>query len=405
MVIVLEGIKVVETASALAGPMSGRLLADWGADVIHVEHPMRGDVSRSQAAGRYGGRHIASDIDYGGQNQNRNKRGMTLDLSQEYGREVIYRLLGKTDVFLSNFRQRELEKFELEYEDLRRLNPRIICANISGYGRKGPDRNRPSYEHTSYFARSGMHHVLQMPGAPPTQVPGGLGDHVAALALALGIMAALLMREKTGSGQEVDVSLFHAGVFAISRDIAGSLVTGQDRQPVDRKEISNALMNSYQTKDGRWLWIGISQPDAYWASFCSAIERQDLEHDPRFESFEPRVENHVALFHILEEVFRTKTLDEWRVCLNETGLLWSAVQSLTEITADPQARANDFFVPLDHPTYGRIEVVSSPIKLSEVPETVRMPAPEFGQHTEEILLEYGYTWENIDQFKAKGVIA
>jgi len=250
-----------------------------------------------------------------------------------------------------------------------------------------------------------MLHLLQVPGTHPSQPPLGLGDNVTGLALACGIMTALFIRETTGVGQEVDVSLFQTGVYALALDIAGSLVTGQDRQQVDRQDIANALVNSYRTKDGRWLFLGVSQVDLYWSTFCRAIERKDLEYDPRFASFEPRIENHVALFHILEEVFLSKTLGEWKIRLDNAGLPWAPVQNLPEVTADPQARANDFFVSYDHPTYGRIEVVANPIKLSKAPSKVRMPAPELGQHTEEVLLEYGYTWEDIARFKEQGVIA
>jgi len=404
MALALEGIKVVETAAVYAGPMTGRLLADWGADVIKIEHPIRGDIARSESPKRLG-KAIMSDINYRLENFNRNKRGITLDLSQEGAREVIYKLLEKADVFLSNFRPREQVKFKLEYETLRQLNPRLIYANVTGYGRKGPDCHLPGYEFTSYFPRSGMLHVLQAPGTQPIQPPLGLGDNVAGLALAYGIMTALFLREKTGIGQEVDVSLFHTGIFALSLDIAGALVTGQDRQQVERKDIGNTLVNSYQTKDGRWLFLGVSQPDLYWSRFCRAIEQEDLEHDPRFSSFEPRIENHVALFEILEEVFLSRTLEEWKVRLNEAGLPWAPVQNLPEVIADPQARANDFFVSYDHPTYGHIEVVANPVKLSKAPETLRMPAPELGQHTEEILLEHGYTWQDIAQLKEQGIIA
>ena len=159
----------------------------------------------------------------------------------------------------------------------------------------------------------------------------------------------------------------------------------------------------YQTKDGRWLLICVLQPDRYWSRFCQAIERPDLEYDPRFESFEPRIENHVALYHILEEVFLTKTLDEWKSRLR--GIPFAPFQNFVEVINDPQARANDFFVPFDHPTYGRIEVVASPIKLSKTPATIRLPAPEFSQHTEEILLELGYNWGEISRLKDKNVIA
>ncbi|MFC1984995.1 CaiB/BaiF CoA transferase family protein [Chloroflexota bacterium] len=400
-----DSIKVVETASAIAGPTAGRILADWGADVIHIEHPVRGEVLRSQSKLRQRGKAIISDIDYAAQNYNRNKRGMTLDLRQDDGKEIIYRLLEKADVFLSNFRPRELKKFKLEYDTLSQLNPRLICANVSGYGRKGPDRDLPAYEPTGYFARSGMFHLLQVPGMHPPHHPMGAGDSVTGLALACGIITALFMRERTGLGQEVDVSLFHTGVFTISRDIAGSLVTGQDMKQIDRKDMSNSLVTCYQTKDGRWLRFAVNQPDLYWSRFCQAIEREDVEHDPRFASFEPRIQNHAALFTILEEAFLTRTLDEWKVRLNEGGIPWAPVQNLPEVTADPQARANDFFVPFDHPTYGPIELVANPIKISKSPETIRMPAPEFSQHTEEILLEHGYTWEDIPRFKEQTVIA
>ncbi len=400
----LEGIKIVQTSAFIAGPMATRLLSDWGADVIHIEHPVRGYEVRSQAARRVG-RQIVSDIDYATENHHRNKRSITLDLSKEGGREIMYKLLEKSDVFMSNFRPREQKKFKLEYETLSQLNPKLIYANLTGYGKKGPERDLPGFEQTGYFARSGMLHVLQVPGSHPPQAPLGSGDNVVGLCLALGIMTALFIRERTGVGQEVDVSLFSAGVYALSYDIAGALVTGQDRQQLGRRDINNVLINSYQTKDGRWLRLSIAQPDLYWSRLCRAIEREGLEHDPRFATFEPRIENHAILFDVLEEVFLGKTLGEWKVRLNEAGLPWAAIQNLPEVISDPQARANDFFVPLEHPTHGRIEVVANPIKLSKTPASVVKPAPEFGQHTEEILLESGYTWEDITRFKGQGVIA
>jgi len=403
MGLALEGIRVVETAVVYAGPMAGRLLADWGADVIKVEHPIRGDLARSESAKR-GGKTIVSDINYRLENFNRNKRAITLDLSQDGGREIIYKLLENADVFLSNFRPRELEKFKLEYNTLSQLNPRLVYASVTGYGRKGPDRDLPGYEFTSFFPRSGMLHLFQLPNTPPVQPPLGLGDNVTAMALVSGIMAALFIREKTGVGQEVDVSLFQTGVHALSLHVAGSLVTGEDLRQVDRKDITNALVNPYQTKDKRWLFLGISQQDLYWSRFCQAIEREDLENDPRFASFEPRIENHVALFHIMEEVFLSKTLEEWKVRLTEADLPWSPVQNFPEVTADPQAKANDFFVSYDHPTYGHIGGVANPIQLSKAPATMRMPAPELGQHTEEVLLELSYSWDDIIRFKEQGVI-
>ncbi len=404
MAFALNGIKVIEAAVAAAGPLAGRLLADWGADVIHVEPTGKADMSRQRAI-LHSGRIIGSDIDFYSQNLNRNKRAMTLDLSQDTGQEILHKMLAKADIFISNFRPRELKKFHLEYGLLNQLNPRLIYANVTGYGKKGPHRDMPAFDHISYYSRSGFSHVLQMPESPPPQTPIASGDNVVALALALGIMAALFAREKTGVGQEVNVSLYQVGVFTISRDIDAALTTRQDRRPLERKDIANALLNSYQTKDKRWLRLGLGQPDTYWHKFCQAIGRGDLENDPRFATFEPRIDNHAVLFHTLEEVFLTRTLEEWKVPLYESGIPWSPVQSLVDVIDDPQARANGFFVSFDHPAYGRMELVNNPVHLSNMPSSIRLPAPEYNQNTEEILLEYGCTWEDISQFKEKQVIA
>ncbi|MFC1939528.1 CaiB/BaiF CoA transferase family protein [Chloroflexota bacterium] len=405
----LRGIRVIETATAAAGPMTGRLLGDWGADVIHVEHPLHGDMGRSQgslATVRHrGGRFMESDIDHRFENHNCNKRGMTLDLSQELGQDILYRMLKRADVFLVNFRPRELKKFKLEYETLSRLNPSLIFADVTGYGREGPDQDLPGYDFNAFWAKSGLLHVLQTPEMSPPPTPNANGDRTAAIALACGILVALFEREKNGIGQEVDVSLFGTGIFFNATDVGGSLVTGKDRQNINREDVINALQNSYKTKDGRWFRLALPQPDRYWSRFCHAIEREDIEKDPRFASFEPRIDNHLALFHILEEVFMSRPLAEWKVRLTEAQLPWAAVQTLPEVISDPQARANGYFVACDHPVHGSIELVANPVKLSKTPASVRLPAPQFGQHTEEILLEYDYTWQDINSFKKQGVIA
>lgn len=407
----LDGIKVVETATVMAGPTAGRFLADWGAEVIHCEHPKRGDIMRGirdssvGPGGAQGGKSIRSSIQYEAENHNRNKRSMTLDLSQEGGREILFKLLKTADVFLSNFRPREIQKFKLDYETLSQLNPRLVHANVYSYGRKGPFRDAPGYDFLAFWARAGLLHVFSKPGAAPFITSRAFGDRMTGLSLALGIMTALFVRERTGLGQEVDVSLFNTGVFAITSEVGGSLVTGEDLQQADRKEMLNAAATYYQTKDGRWLRLGMAQADLYWTRFCRAIGRPDLEHDPRFNSYEPRTLNHATLFDILEGIFPCKTLAEWTDILTEAGLPWAPVQSLPEVTRDPQARANGFFESYDHPTYGRVEVVANPIKLSRTPATNRRPAPEFGQHTEEVLLEHGYTWEDIEAFKDRNIIA
>ena len=428
MALALEGIKVVDVSQVAAVPIAARYLADFGADVIHVEHPIRGDWFRNSEVGQGGTAGTPSEINYVWENYNRNKRGMTIDLSQERGQEILYKLLEEADVFLNNMRPYELERYNLEFATLSRLYPRLIYGNLTGYGQNGPDRNLPALDGTSYWSRAGIQHGFSQPGMTgPAFAVGGFGDNMAGMALACGLITALFVRERTGRGQEVYVSLFQAGVFQMSRHIARTLVTGQDcddwrsKPPEEmvakaeaaiaplwdfnREVSSNALSMPYKTKGGREIFLTMGRSDVYWPRFCQAIDREDLEHDPRFESFEAREKNVTTLMHIFDEVFLTKTLDEWKPRLAEWKLLFGYSQNYREIIADPQARANDFFVPFDHPTYGRIEVVANPIKLSETPAAIRMPAPELGQHTEEVLLEYGYTWEDIAKFKEQGVIA
>jgi crotonobetainyl-CoA:carnitine CoA-transferase CaiB-like acyl-CoA transferase len=407
MTVGLEGIRVVETASVIAGPMAGRLLADWGADVIHIDHVTRKAIeTRREAAERKTNRVAWPGGDYMTQNTGRNKRAIMLDLSKERGHDVILRLLEKADVLLSNFRPYEFEKFGLQYETLSKIYPRLICANLTGYGKKGPDRNAPAYGPIAGDARAGLLYSLQAPGSFPPQTSGTMTDLITASNLACGVSTALLIRERTGVGQEVEVSLFNSMVFALSGDIAATITTGQSRRTVERKDLPSALANMYETKDGRWLTIGLGpQSDAYWPKFCRAIERPELEHDPKFDSIEHKAENNLDMFHILEQVFLTKSMDEWKPRLDQSGIPWSPLQDSIEVINDPQARANDFFIPFDDPTYGHIDLVANPIKLSKTPAVIRANAPGFGQHTDEVLLEYGYTQEYIDQLAEQGIIA
>jgi len=408
----LEGIKVIDVSQVAAVPIAARYLGDFGADVLHVEHPVMGDSFRVIQVGMSKISGVQSEMNYVWENYNRNKRSVTLDLSQELGQKIIYKLVEKADVFLTNMRPFELEKYRLEYGVLSQFNPGLIYGALTGYGKKGPERDAPAFDHTAYWARAGIPHrltALTLPAAPGTPPPAFLhafGDNMAGMTLACGVMTALFMRERTGIGQEVSVSLFHSGIYQLSFDLAGTLATGQDcERMTSREDVRSPLTTQYLTKDGRWILLIGLRPDRYWSRFCQAIEREDLEHDPRFASVDAMTENSVALLHILEDVFQSRTLEEWRPRLNAAGFPWSPVQTFPEVINDHQARANDFFISYDHPDYGRIEGVANPVKLSQSPETVRMPAPEFSQHTEEVLLELGYTWEDIAQFKQHGVIA
>lgn len=413
----LDGLKVLDVSQVAAVPMTARFLADFGAEVIHVEHPTRGDSMRAlqgMITDTIPG--LATDIEYIWHNYNRNKKGLALDLSHEAGRKIIYQLVEKADVFLSNLRPFELEKFGVGYDTLSGLNERLIYGNLTGYGKLGDDKNVPAYDGTAYYARAGISYRMTAPGMPPAGGIGAFGDNAAGLALYSGVMTALYARERTGIGQEINVSLFQTGLYQLSFELSGTLATRKDyleelflahpewEPGIDRRETArNPMALPYKTKDGRWFLLAALQSDNYWAKLCRAIERDDLEQDPRFRSAEVRTENCADLFHLLEETFMSKTLVEWKAVMTE--LPFAPYQNYHEVIADSQARANGFFAPLEHPTHGPIEVVANPINLSKTPATTRTPAPDLGQHTTEILIECGYTREDIEELTRRGTVA
>ena len=432
----LEGIKVIDVSQVAAVPMCARHLADFGAEVLHIENAVSGDSWRNLQAGHGGGpAGIPSDIPYNWEAFNRNKRSVAIDLSKEGGRKIIYKMAETADVFLTNLRLSERKKLGMEYEILKNINPRIIYGSVTGHGMEGPDKDMPAYDTTVYWARAGINHLLTIPGMSGPNPRPAFGDNVAALGLALGVMMALYTRDRLGVGQEVDVSLFYTALYQLTFDMAGALATKKDemtyrldeafegteeeREQRDelirqsrealrklgdfyRERIPNPLANTYGTKDGKLIRFNALQADRYWSKFCKLIGREELEPDPKFATMEARGENRKKLYHIFREAFLSKTLDEWRPFIADFPA--SPVQTLLDVINDRQSKANNFFLPYDHPNYGPMEIMASPVNMSTTPATIRMPAPEFGQHTEEALLEMGYSWEEIEQFKEAGVI-
>jgi CoA:oxalate CoA-transferase len=252
-------------------------------------------------------------------------------------------------------------------------------------------------------------HMLTEPGAPPVRTRPSFGDMPSAMTLACGIMVALVARERLGIGQAVDVSLFNCGVWALSVDILECLSTKQDIDPGKESAFFNPLYNFYKTKDGRWILLTRTvrpptDPDPYWQSVCQALEREDLDSDPRFNSSQKRSENALALIDVFNEAFAQKTLEEWETRLDEFGLFFAPIHKPIEVVKDPQARANNFFETFNHPVYGPIEVPGAPIKLSETPGSFRTPSPSLGQHSDEILLGLGYSRDEISSLRDKKVI-
>jgi len=392
----LDGIRVIEIGEWVAVPAAGAILADLGAEVIHVEHPVRGDAYRGYRLG---------EPNYGLENDDRNKKGLAIDLLQSEGQEIIRRLVAQSDVFVSNLRPYQLVKFGFEYDSLAKLNPKLIVANLNGLGQKGPEQDDPGNDFACYWTRAGVMATLGVPGKPPPASRGGFGDHMTAMLLTAAIALALLIRERTGIGQEVNVSLFNTGIYALGMDMARALNLGEDIRQAPRESALNPLMNYYRTKDDRWIVLSIPRTDPYWATFCKAIEREELEKQARFSSHSSREQNNEELISILDEVFAGKTYEEWKKRLGSFKIAaWAPAQTVLEVTSDQQAIDNEIFVDFEHPSYGTIKLLATPVKFSKTPGTVRSRAPELGEHTEEILLSAGYSWEDIIALKSKNVI-
>ena len=402
---ILEGLKILDMGHVMAVPAAGATMADWGADVLKIE-PLTGEMARGASRVRVvDGKVVAKDdneVDRGIQLVNRNKRGLALNLKTEPGREILYKLVREYDVFMSNYELSALKKLKMDYATLSRLNPKLVYGVLTGYGTVGPDRNERGFDYSAAWARSGAQYLIGEPGSIPPPQRGGMMDRVTGAHIVAGIMAALLHREKTGKGQKLEFSLYHTGVWTLADDIEAALM-GTPLPKHERAKAPNPLFNSYRTKDDKWFWLSHLQPDLSWHDFCQAIERPELEDDPRFNSMETRWQNREELIGIIGEILASRTMKQWERIFRKNDCIYGRVATPVEVTTDPQAIANGFFADLHHPTL-EMRVVTTPVKFCQNPASVRAPAPEVGQHTEEVLLDLGYSWEDITQLKEQGVI-
>jgi crotonobetainyl-CoA:carnitine CoA-transferase CaiB-like acyl-CoA transferase len=398
----LNGVKVIELGIWVAAPAAAAILADWGAEVIKIEEPESGDPLRGLGATGLVPIDLAANPAF--TLDNRGKKGMALNLHRRGAIKVLKDLVAQADVFLSNLRTAALQRLGLTYAQLQEVNPRLIYAGCTGYGVEGPDRDRAAFDYAAFWARAGVMAALGEPGQPPPTQRPGMGDHTTALAIAGAIAAALFAREKTGRGQEIRLSLLRTGIWFQGTDVQVCLETRQDTPPRGRRNAPNPLFTAYQTKDGRWLHLVMLQPDRHWPDFCRAIGHEEFILDHRFITVRERMENAATLVAMLDSLMASKTLDEWGAIFDRHGVFWGKVQSVGEVVRDVQARASGAFRKVKLGSGEEIEVVASPADFTDTPAEVRGPAPELGQHTEEILLSLGYSWEEIAALKDTGTI-
>ena len=398
----LEGIKVIDFSTWAFAPGAAALLGDWGAEVIKIEDPATGDPHRGLVT--VAGAEVP-DINFPWEFDNRNKRGMAVDLRTEKGKEIIHRLIEQADIFISNLQTAAIKKLGVDYETLSKINPKLIYAHATGYGEKGPEATRAGYDYAAFWARGAIMRQIGEPDSPPPMALPGLGDSTGSITLAAGIVLALLVRERMGIGQEVNVALLGTALWCNGISVVGAGVIEEEMERRSRKDWPNPLYNSYECKDGKWMMLVCLQSDRYWSDFCQVVGLDELEHDPRFENLIKRAENCQELISILDQTFLTRDRDELGKAFDEKEILWTPVQTFKEAVNDPQALENGFIVEVEHPIHGTFKNVTSPVQLSKTPGSIRTVAPELGQHTEEILLEMGYNWDDITAFKdAKAIL-
>lgn len=399
----LEGIKVVELAEWGFVPSAGAVLSDWGCDIIKVEHPQRGDPMRGLMAGGL----IAStgDYNYMVEQMNREKRSIGLDLNNPKGLKIFLKLIEQADVLLTSFLEPARKRLKVAYDDLVKVNPRIIYARGHGQGQEGPDADNAGFDAISYWARSGIAHMLTPPGIPFIGQRAAFGDVMSGMALAGGIAAALFRRTVSGKGGQVDVSLLGTAMWNLAPDVIASSLLGKDpRDAVSATATmpTNPLVGIYKTSDNRIIMLNMLQADRYWEPFCHALERDDLIADPRYATFEERGKNREELITLIREIFAAHSVDEWRERLAKHDCIWSAVQTPLETASDPQVIANGYMPK--HPTHDKGCVVASPVQYNNGQVELKRGAPELGQHTEEILQEFGMDWDEIGTLKSESVI-
>ena len=391
----LEGVRVLDFTIFQQGPQASVVFADLGAEVIKVEAPPFGDLGRvigSTGEDRFSPYFLA---------HNRGKRSIALNLKNDEAKRICLQLAERCDVAIHNFRPGVMERLGLGYEDLRRVNPRIIYGHASGWGTQGPRAGHPAFDLAAQ-AQGGLLSVTGEPDGYPLPAGAAVADYAGAVNLALAVITALYVRERTGRGQKIETSLLGSQVAMQAWEIQYYIAHGWLGRAGRGHHYLPTIWRVFKTADSFVVVGGL--PENRWPAFCQAIGRPEMEEDPRFAKYFDRMARLEELYAILDEVFSTKATSEWMELLAAADCICAPVATYEDLVNDPQVRANEYIVDVDHPGRGRMPVVGAPWRFSETPAEVAAAAPELGQHSEEVLLELGYTWEQIGALREQGAV-
>ena len=404
MVQIMQGVRVLEVAAWVYVPMAGGVLAEWGADVIKVEHPESGDPQRGLiSSGLIPG---GDFVNFAWEHPNRGKRSVGIDIATPEGREVLLKLAATADVFLTSFLPDARTKLGIDVDDIRAVNPNIIYVRGSGNGQRGPEAKRGGFDGCTFWARGGSCDMVTPTDAShaTTQPGGGYGDTMGGCITAGGIAAALFHRERTGEALVVDSSLIHVGTWATAFSVALAAAFGLERMSYGGRGASpNPIVNTYRTSDGRFLSLVMLQSDRHWPEVCEAIGRPDLITDPKFHDAAARAQNKEECVALLDEAFASRTYEEWHAALKDIEGVWAGVQTLGEVIRDPQVEANGYIAEIQDADGKSFKLVTAPLQFDEQPAQPTR-GPGHGEHTDDILQELGYDMDELLELKIKGAI-
>jgi crotonobetainyl-CoA:carnitine CoA-transferase CaiB-like acyl-CoA transferase len=392
----LAGLRVVELAHIMAGPVAGLMLADMGAEIIKVEKLPNGDDTRRMVPPRIGAESAAYLM------MNRNKRGIALDLKTPGGKEALRRLIERADVLIENYRAGTLEKLGFGYAQVHAWAPRLVYCSLSGFGRTGPYAGHGGFDLVAQGMSGLMSVTGEGPGRAPVKVGAPVTDITSGILAAMGILGALQARARTGQGQLVETSLFEAGIVQTFWQSAIALATGVSPGPLGSAHPLSAPYQAFETSDG-WINVGASN-QATWLKLVAALEAPALADDPRFESNAARMANLPALVAILAPIFKRRTTSAWLAMFTAASMPAGPVLSIVEMLADPQTLARAMVVETDHATLGPVKTLGAPVKFSDTPSAVTRAAPTLGQHTNDVLAELGYSSAEIESLRASGAV-